>query len=99
MRRRQIREALGSEREALLSQLTEQTVSQIWTRIRLSDKIKFQPPHTNTIAIRLFLYLPTKNDFSVAILQLMAMLFGRCGWPLVTSDRFTKGFMSAAIMI
>lgn len=27
MRRRQIREALGSEREALLSQLTEQMVS------------------------------------------------------------------------
>ena len=35
MRRRQIREALGSEREALLSQLTEQTVRQIWDRVRL----------------------------------------------------------------
>ena len=33
MRRRQIREALGSEREALLSQLTEQTVSQTTSRM------------------------------------------------------------------
>ena len=32
MRRRQIREALGSEREALLSQLTEQMVSRSQTK-------------------------------------------------------------------